>query len=65
YFRKGYGAFVYMFADIEQLAVADVFVGTFTSNVGKLVVMLREGLGKRRSSSISLDAPWHPVRSRV
>ncbi|CAM9316215.1 unnamed protein product [Laminaria digitata] len=63
--NQGYGAFVYMFADIEQLAAADVFVGTFTSNVGRLVVMLREGLGKQRNSSISLDTPWRPARSRV
>ena len=62
---KGYGAFVYTFADIEQLAAADVFVGTFTSNVGRLVAMLREGLGKPRESSISLDASWQPVRSRA
>ena len=56
---------MYTFADIEQLAAADIFVGTFTSNVGRLVVMLREGLGKERNSSISLDAPWTPARSRV
>lgn len=63
--HKGYGSFVYTFADIEQLAAADIFVGTFTSNVGRFVVMLREGLGKERNSSISLDAPWTPARSRV
>ena len=62
---KGYGSFVYIIADIEQLAAADVFVGTFSSNVGRLVAVLREGLGKTRNSSISLDAKaWYPGRSR-
>lgn len=39
-----------------MLASADVFVGTFTSNVSRLVALLREGInGKPRDSSISLD----------
>ncbi|CAM9350478.1 unnamed protein product, partial [Laminaria digitata] len=58
---QGYGSFVYILADLEQLAAAELFVGTFTSNVGRFVVLLREGLGKPRYSSISMDASsWYP-----
>ncbi|CAM9447993.1 unnamed protein product, partial [Laminaria digitata] len=62
---QGYGSFVYILADLEQLAAAELFVGTFSSNVGRLVMLLREGRGKPRSSSISLDVgSWHPGRHR-
>ncbi|CAM9648443.1 unnamed protein product [Laminaria digitata] len=57
----GYGSLVYILADFDQLAAAELFVGTFTSNVGRFVVLLREGLGKPRHSSISMDASsWYP-----
>lgn len=61
---KGYGSFVHLLADFEQLAAADVFVGTCSSNVGRLVMLLRDGLGKDESSGISLDLPWGPNRHR-
>ncbi|CAN0094322.1 unnamed protein product, partial [Laminaria digitata] len=63
--RQGYGSFVYFLADLEQLAAAELFVGTFSSNVGRFVVLLREGLGKPRNSTISLDRKsWYPGRQR-
>ena len=61
---KVYGSAVYLLADLEQLAVADVFVGTCSSNIGRLVMLLRDGLGKDQSSGISLDVPWYPTRQR-
>lgn len=61
---KGYGSFVYLLADLEQLAAADVLVGTCSSNLGRLVMVLRDGLGKDKKSSISLDLPWYPKRQR-
>ncbi|CAM9367715.1 unnamed protein product, partial [Laminaria digitata] len=62
---QGYGSFVYILADLEQLAAAELFVGTFSSNVGRFVMLLRESLGKPRNSSISLDAKsWYPGRQR-
>lgn len=61
---KGYGSVVYLLADLEQLAAADVFVGTCSSNIGRLVMVLRDGLGKEKDSSISLDLPWYPKRER-
>ncbi|CAM9235847.1 unnamed protein product, partial [Laminaria digitata] len=62
--KQGYGSFVYLLADLEQLAAADVFVGTCSSNLGRLVMVLRDGLGKDKKSSISLDLPWYPKRQR-
>ena len=60
-----YGGFAYTFADLHQCTRADVFVGTFSSNMGRLLVLLRESIGlKPRSSSISLDVPWWPGRRR-
>ena len=65
YSRKDYGSFVYFLADLEKLAAAELFVGTFSSNVARLVVLFRESLGKPRKSSISLDDPsWYPARQR-
>lgn len=51
-------------ADLEQLAAADVFVGTCSSNIGRLVMLLRDNLGKDQDSGISLDKPWLPNRAR-
>eukprot|EP00752_Nemacystus_decipiens_P018203 g16332.t1 len=63
--KETYGGFVYTFADLHQCTSADVFVGTFSSNMGRLLVLLRESIGlKPRSSSISLDGPWWPGRRR-
>lgn len=52
-----------MFSDLQQLTLSEVFVGTFSSNVGRLVTVLREGIHKDRSSAISLDSPtWSAGR---
>lgn len=51
-------------ADLKQLAAADVFVGTCSSNLGRLVMVLRDGLGKEKDSAISLDLPWYPKKER-
>lgn len=54
-----YGGFVYTLADLRQCAKADVFVGTFSSNMGRLLVLLRESIGlKPRHSAISVDRSW-------
>ena len=45
-----------VFADWKVLSAATVFVGTFSSNVSRVVAILREGLeDKARDSCISLD----------
>jgi len=43
-----------MFADIEGLRLASVFIGTQTSSLGRMMLYLRGDL----SSSISLDGDW-------
>lgn len=53
-----------MMADLDQMAAADVFVGTCTSNLGRLAMVLRDGLGKHNGTTISLDVPWFPKRGR-
>ena len=62
--HKVYASFVYLMADLDQLAAANVFVGTFSSNVGRLVMLLRESFGKPRHSCISLNVEWQPNRQR-
>lgn len=63
--KETYAGFVYTFADLQQCTRADVFVGTFSSNMGRLLVLLRESIGlKPRSSALSLDGPWWPGRRR-
>lgn len=57
-----YGPFVYIMSDIDQLSRADLFVGTLTSNVGRFVTLIREGLGKERNSTITLDKEWYAGR---
>lgn len=62
--RKDYASFVYLMADFQQLASAEVFVGTFSSNLGRLVALLRKGVGKASDSSLSLDFKWSPNRRK-
>ena len=51
-----------LIADVEHLARCDYFVGTMSSNVGRLVVELQ--FARRlvdplqAGTSISLDGPW-------
>ncbi|CAM9656415.1 unnamed protein product [Scytosiphon promiscuus] len=53
---EAYEGFVMVFADLKMLSAARVFVGTYSSNVGRLVALLREGVdGYVRESCISLD----------
>eukprot|EP00177_Eucheuma_denticulatum_P001833 GFKZ01003272.1.p1 GENE.GFKZ01003272.1~~GFKZ01003272.1.p1 ORF type:complete len:364 (+),score=50.12 GFKZ01003272.1:182-1273(+) len=47
-----------LLVEVEMLANAMVFVGTFSSNLGRVVYVLRGG--KSRDSGISLDDRWEP-----
>ena len=55
-----------MFADLHQLTHASVFVGTFSSNIGRLVALLRQNIGnKQASTTISIDRDgWNPGRKK-
>lgn len=57
---QGYLSLVELIADIEKLSDSEVFVGTFSSNIGRLVTVLREFSNKKRESSISVDVNWFP-----
>lgn len=52
---QGYRSFVYMLSDIEKLSKAELFVGTFSSNLGRHVAVHRDINGKSRNSSISVE----------
>jgi len=43
-----------LIVDIHLLAKADIFLGTFSSNIGRLIHLLRGGV-----DSHSLDSPWY------
>ncbi|CBJ33653.1 Alpha-(1,6)-fucosyltransferase, family GT23 [Ectocarpus siliculosus] len=63
--KETYADFVYTLADLQQLTAADLFVGTFSSNMGRLLVLLRESIGlKDRASAVSIDGPWRAGRRR-
>ena len=60
---KTYEMYVVFFTELKMLSQANVFIGTYSSNVGRMIVLLRESRGMPRSSSLSLDHPdWFPNR---
>lgn len=53
----------YFVAELQMMASADVFCGTYSSNVGRLVVLLREAMAMPRDSALSCDKPdWFAGR---
>lgn len=55
-----YERYVILHTELAMMSAADVFVGTFSSNIARLVFLVREGLGFPRNSTISVDDPlWH------
>lgn len=61
--KQTYESFMYLFLDIEMLSKAEVFIGTFSSNLGRLIVTSRESFTQIRDSSISVDwKNWFPGR---
>ncbi|CAM9717302.1 unnamed protein product [Ectocarpus sp. 12 AP-2014] len=53
-----YELYVGLHAELYMMSHAEIFVGTFSSNVGRLVYLMREVNGLPRNSSISVDLPW-------
>lgn len=56
--RKGYDAVALLMSDLRMLARADVFSGTFSSNVGRMVTLMRKSLGKPRSAVAADKKRW-------
>lgn len=58
-----YDQFVTLLAELQMLREADVFVGTFTSNIARLVVLLREASDLPLNTTRSVEtAVWFPGR---
>lgn len=58
-----YEAMVLLRVEMLMLAGADVFSGTFSSNLGRIVAFMRETSGKPRESALSSDVPlWFAGR---
>ena len=55
--KRNYMKTITLLAELEIIRRADYFVGTFSSNVGRLAHILREGDAR---TSISLDDRWAP-----
>ncbi|CAM9473235.1 unnamed protein product [Ectocarpus sp. 13 AM-2016] len=62
--RNTYEAMVLLLAEMRMLAGADVFSGTLSSNIGRLVALMRYSLQKPQDSTLSGDRPehWNPGR---
>ena len=57
---QDYASYVVLFTELRMMAEGNVFVGTFSSNVARLMVLLREVKGWPRSSTLSVDEPaWY------
>ena len=55
--------YVVFFTELKMLSQANVFVGTYSSNVARMIALLRESRDMPRSSILSLDIPdWYPNR---
>lgn len=50
-----YEAVVLLRVELLMLAGAEVFSGTFSSNIGRIVALMRETLNKPRGSTLSAD----------
>eukprot|EP00903_Cladosiphon_okamuranus_P007625 g7394.t1 len=61
--RNTYEAMVLLRLELQMLAGADVFSGTFSSNLGRIVCLMRHTLNKPKESALSGDHPdWYPGR---
>ncbi|CAM9804238.1 unnamed protein product [Ectocarpus sp. 8 AP-2014] len=57
--RNTYEATVLLLTEMRMLAGADVFSGTLSSNIGRLVALMRYSLQKPDDSTLSGDRPAH------
>ena len=60
--RQTYESSVLLRLELQMLASADVFSGTFSSNMGRVVALMRHTLRKPKESTLSIDGRrWHPA----
>ncbi|CAM9127186.1 unnamed protein product, partial [Ectocarpus sp. 4 AP-2014] len=63
--RNTYESLVVLRAELEMLANADVFCGTFSSNLSRIVALMRRTLKLPDESALSADTPhWYIGRHR-
>eukprot|EP00903_Cladosiphon_okamuranus_P007624 g7393.t1 len=63
--RNTYEAMVLLRLELQMLAGAEVFSGTFSSNLGRIVCLMRHTLNKPKESALSADEPaWFPGRHK-
>lgn len=55
YLKNNYAVVVELLAEMQILADSAIFVGTFSSNMGRFVHLIRRGFG---NTSVSLDDQW-------
>ncbi|CAN0182913.1 unnamed protein product [Scytosiphon promiscuus] len=59
-YEMTYELFVGLNAELKMMSEADVFVGTFSSNMARFVYLMRESNGQQRNSTVSVDKPvWY------
>ena len=64
-YLQTYEATVLLRLELQMLAGADVFSGTFSSNLGRIVALMRHTLHKPEQSTLSVDGRrWFPARKR-
>jgi len=51
---------MYLLANLEAIKHSDVFVGSFSSEISRLVEILRATQGKHPSTGLSVDLDWFP-----
>lgn len=59
-FLKTYEGYVILLAEMEMLARGEVFVGTLSSNIGRMALLMREARGRSRTTTLSLDGSYTP-----
>lgn len=58
--------FIPLLLDLQHLSRAELFVGTYSSNWGRLLHIMREANNKSRETTISVDGKnWEPVRRQL
>ena len=62
-YYQNYASYVVFFTELTMMAEGNIFVGTFSSNVARMIVIWREAKGLPRGSTLSVDNPvWYPGR---
>lgn len=63
-YQQTYDAVVDLLAELQVLAEADIFVGTYSSNIARYTVLVREANNFAQNTTGSVDKEfWFPGRS--